>query len=286
MNDLIESLLRGSIDLHMHAGPDSMEDPRLARRVDAWDAVAMAHAAGQAAIVLKSHNYPTAPQARILEPRFPGIRVLGGLALNEAVGGLNPYAVQHALELKTEMIWLPTVASVHHRRHNKDPRPGIPVFDDAGEPLPALIEIIDMIAASESILCTGHLHYDESLKVIRLAKERGARRVIATHPAARSLGAAPLEVLQEMARLGALLEFTFVPTTPAFIRDDPKDLVELTRAVGTDHCFLATDFGQYLNPPPSEGMRMMIATMLYKGMTPEEIEILVKRNPGSLIGIA
>jgi hypothetical protein len=48
---------------------------------------------------------------------------------------------------------------------------------------------------------------------------------------------------------------------------------------------LSTDLGQINNPAPVEGIKLMIATMLDNGLTAKEIEIMVKINPGRLLGL-
>src|SRR5207344_1131137 len=80
------SLVRGAYDLHVHVAPDVMRrrvtDVQLARRC--WDA-------GLAGFVLKSHYVPTAERAAVVNEALGGeVRVLGALALNASVGGLNP----------------------------------------------------------------------------------------------------------------------------------------------------------------------------------------------------
>jgi hypothetical protein len=49
------------------------------------------------AIVLKSHAFPIAPLAMMVERTISGIKVFGGLALNYSVGGINPEAVKAAI---------------------------------------------------------------------------------------------------------------------------------------------------------------------------------------------
>ena len=81
-------LVRGAYDLHVHVAPDVMRrrvtDVQLARRC--WDA-------GLAGFVLKSHYVPTAERAAVVNEALGGaVQVLGGLALNASVGGMNPPA--------------------------------------------------------------------------------------------------------------------------------------------------------------------------------------------------
>ena len=52
-----------------------------------------------------------------------------------------------------------------------------------------------------------------------------------------------------------------------------------------EHCLVTTDFGQWVNPPPAEGMRMAIAALLDAGLKADEVTILVKTNPLRLVGL-
>ena len=57
------------------------------------------------------------------------------------------------------------------------------------------------------------------------------------------------------------------------------------KAVGAEHCILSTDLGQDWNPPPAEGMRMMVATFMRCRLSEEEMELMVKVNPAKLLGL-
>ena len=76
-------LLRGAIDVHVHASPD----PYAQRRMDAAALVERAVEAGMGGIVLKSHEYNTQPLAWLLNRQHEEIRVYGGIALDHCVGG-------------------------------------------------------------------------------------------------------------------------------------------------------------------------------------------------------
>jgi hypothetical protein len=88
----------------------------------------------------------------------------------------------------------------------------------------------------------------------------------------------------ELGHLGALLEFHFAFTTKA-VRDplSVADLAKTIRAIGPEHCILATDGGQAVNPPPHEMLRLFIAGMLEAGFSDDEIQIMTKRNPGWIL---
>jgi predicted TIM-barrel fold metal-dependent hydrolase len=62
-------------------------------------------------------------------------------------------------------------------------------------------------------------------------------------------------------------------------------MVEHIKAVGAERCILSTDFGQAINPAPTEGFRTMLAHMLKFGLSEKELEILVKVNPAKLLDL-
>jgi hypothetical protein len=57
------------------------------------------------------------------------------------------------------------------------------------------------------------------------------------------------------------------------------------RALGAEHCIIATDFGRYGLSTPVEGLRQFIACLLDLGIAPEDIRTMVKTNPERLLGL-
>ena len=104
--------------------------------------------------------------------------------------------------------------------------------------------------------------------------------MLAMHPG----GVATVAEQQEMASLGAYVEHTFLSCMPSSGSTTIEKLVRSLNTLGLDHCLVTTDFGQWMNPPPAEGMRMAIAALLDAGMTPSQVSTLVKDNPGRLRG--
>jgi hypothetical protein len=72
---------------------------------------------------------------------------------------------------------------------------------------------------------------------------------------------------------------------PMWFRKDQKEIVRMVKKVGPEHTILSNDFGQVHHSPPHEGMRIFIRMMPELGISPQEIELMVKRNPGRLLGI-
>ncbi len=270
----VAEILKGSFDLHVHAGPDAGQE----RRLDALDAARHAYEAEMAGFVLKSHEYPTAPLAYALNRMYPGLKVAGAIVLNRSVGGLNPEAVQVAAGLGARVVWMPTFTADFYLKGRGQ---GISLLDDDGKLKPAVHDILDILSQRDIVLASGHVSPKEAIALFQEARARGVRRMIATHP----WGVASTEEQQEMVRLGAFPEYTFLACMPSTGRMTPAMLVSAVRALGVRQCIVTTDFGQWLNPPPAEGMRMAIAALLHAGMSPEEVSTLVKANPLQLAGL-
>ena len=279
MNDRIEAILKGSYDLHVHAGPDAAQE----RRLDAMDAAREAYGAEMAGFVLKSHEYPTAPLASALNRMYPGLRIAGAIALNRSVGGLNPDAVSVSAGLGARVVWMPTFdADFWMRNQGQGQGPGLSLTDEDGKLATEVMDVIDIVAEHDMVLASGHVSPREAVALFAAAKERGVRRMLATHPG----GIATEDEQLEMSSLGAYLEYTFLSCMPSRARYSVEELAETLRRLGVERCVVTTDFGQWMNPPAAEGMRMAIASLLGAGLTDDEVARLVKANPLELIGDA
>ena len=89
-----EELLRGAIDIHVHAGPHLRSSPR---RVDPVQAAEQARDAGMRAIVFMDVFEMSNGTAWLVNRLVPEIETFGGLILNTVYGGMNPRAVKTAL---------------------------------------------------------------------------------------------------------------------------------------------------------------------------------------------
>ena len=277
MNEIVEEILKGSYDLHVHAGPDAAQ----ARRLDAMEAARHAYEAEMGGFVLKSHDYPTAPLTYALERMYPGLIVAGSLTLNRQVGGLNPHAVRTSARLGARIVWMPTYCA-HFYRSSRGEGGGIGILDPRGDLLPEVHDILDVVAESSLALASGHLSPSETLTLFRAAARRGCERLIVTHPA----GIAADDELRAMTRLGAFVEYTWLSSLPSGGATAPAEIAAAVRRLGVDRCIVTTDLGQWMNPPAPEGMRMAIAALLDAGLESDEVSTLVKSNPARLLGLA
>jgi hypothetical protein len=277
----IDRLLKGSIDMHAHYGPD----PFAARKVDALKVAQIARDAGMRAIILKNHQYGTAPLATIVSEAVPDITMVGSICLNVEAGGLNPDIVETAAKLGAKIVWMPTQSSNYDYMHNKMRTGGIGILDEKGNLLPSVAKILDIAKHYEMIVATGHLPVNEAFVLVESAVKKGISKIVVTHALGWHVDTYfTIEQQRRMADMGAFVEYCFVTTIPEG-SVDPKDMVAAIKAVGVPRCILSTDLGQINNPAPVEGMKLLIATMLSCGLTEKEIEIMIKTNPARLLGL-
>jgi hypothetical protein len=63
------------------------------------------------------------------------------------------------------------------------------------------------------------------------------------------------------------------------------EMAEAVKAVGAQHCILSTDLGQTGNPIHPDGYILLVAGLKAEGISQEEIELMLKRHPGKLLGL-
>lgn len=290
MREMVQELMRGACDLHIHAGPDIV--PRLQ---DVVEVARDAHAAGMRALGIKDHNTNTADRCYVASQMVPGIEILGGIVLNHTVGGLNPETVDKAIRLGAKIIWMPSMDAaltiqkvrVTHETpwlegfvQRTDPQQGLSIFKggmEGDEILPEVEDILKIIAEANVILDTCHLGGRETLALVKKAKDIGVRKIIVCHPNC-SVNLMSIDLQQELAGLGALLSYAFLPCMPLFDRQDFRDIAKMIEAVGPDNSIFFTDFGQFPNPTVVEGVRMFISSLLAVGFKKNEVKAIVCEN--------
>jgi len=268
--------LAGVIDLHVHAGPDVRP-----RKLDAVALARAAKAAGMRALLLKSHHTITADLAQVVEGVVGGIRVFGGVTLNEPVGGLNPEALRAAIALGAKEIFMPTHSAANQRRHDGKTG-GITILDDAGHLRNEVKPILALVAEADVILGTCHLSPDEILVLVREARRAGVRKVLVSHPELNSL-AIPLAMQKAMASEGAFFERMHLHGNSA---TDLPGLATMIRAVGVERTVLVTDLGAAVyDVDPVQGMREFLQQMATQGFSQAEIDLMARQTPARLLGL-
>jgi hypothetical protein len=216
----------------------------------------MARDAGYRGYVMKSHVELTASRAKLARTHsWPEGQIFGAIVLNRAVGGLDPRVVANALTLGARVIWMPTLSAAagHGAMGMNDPDPIAIEADDLTEDGPVAV-ICALIAEHDATLATGHLSPEEVLRLAPFAQRHGVTRIIVTHPEFPTT-AMSMDVQLELAALGGVwFERCLNSFTPE-IGADITALPDFIRTVGYESTILATDFGQSINPAPTEGMR-------------------------------
>jgi hypothetical protein len=291
---LCDELLQGAIDLHQHAAPSLFE-----RVTDDVGLAAEARARGMRGVLLKAHEQDTTGRAALVRRQVSGIEAYGGIVLNHHTGGLNPAAVDNSIKLGARMIWMPTLSAQHHidhfggshfgkamkgRTETRTPARGIGVLDEAGVLVPAAREILDLIADAGICLSTGHLSPREIMALVREARRAGVTRILVTHPDLTLTGLT-VEDQKALAAEGAVLEKDIIVMMPAWQSLSLEQMTKSIREIGSQHCVLATDFGQLHHPMPPEGLRMFVQMLLEQGIGPDEIRTMIVDNPARLLNL-
>lgn len=291
-------LLTAAVDCHVHACPHIN-----ARRVDVFQAVRQAAAAGMAGVGLLDNFANSAGMAALAmrELGHLGVDVWGGLIMEPPAGGISADATRIALNYGYDgagarFISLPT----HHTRHTALYEGRSPAYIDAcfhvtpgtalADPLP---EIFDLIAEHDVVLNLGHLSDDESVHLAEQAITRGIGRILvpANH---MDIGA-----VSALTALGAYVEFSYFfvspaagvglthvdaerHTVPATQADHLRDRI---MAAPPDRVVLSSDSGIYLLPPPVESLRIFLALLQVAGVPHEILRKGVNTNPRTLFRV-
>lgn len=220
----MENVMQGIIDMHIHAAPDVR-----ARKLDDLELMEASVQRGVRAIVLKSHNFPTAGAGaylvnRVAAEKYPDAKftAFGGLCLNHPVGGLNPDAVETSLKLGAKVIWLPTnTAENHYRKNGKDPSKGVVVTRD-GKAVDELQDIFALVKQYNAVLATGHIGAEECFPVVEAARAAGVEKIVITHPEFWVVGMTPEQQADIVRKYDVLLEpSTHSPSTAAIRSTSP-----------------------------------------------------------------
>jgi hypothetical protein len=276
-----DRLLDGAIDVHVHSYPDDRP-----RSVDAIEAARLARARKMRAIVLKNHYDPTAGLAFIVRKVVPDIEVFGGIALNLTVGGINAAAVEHMAAVSGgfgRIVWMPTFDAENQVRTSKENRSFVPVTQN-GELLPAVRDVLAVIAKRDLVLATGHSAPRETLLILREAKRLGVQRMIVTHAMNTPVSMSVAE-MQEAASLGAFIEFVGGSLTAADAEMRINRYAEAIRQIGPESCVLSSDLGQQGNALPPEGFGEFLISLRHRGFTPQDVDRMTKQNPAKLLGL-
>jgi hypothetical protein len=292
-----DRLLEGAIDTHCHGYPEISFEVKM--RTEDLEALRLASQAKMKGIVLKSHMWPTIGRVYQIKDKIEGIEVWSSIALNSSAGGFSPWVTESALKQGVKVIWFPTWSAKNDIQRGGfsrlmkawlptlnriTPEHGLSVFDSSGEIDQNVKEILALAKDYDVAVFTGHISPQESLAVAREAKKMGLKKLLFTHPDSNAVGAT-MEHVKQMAEMGFFIETTFLGLLPAFWRISLKEVCQRIKEVGARRWVLSTDTFFEWSVPPSEMMRMFIGSVLSCGMSAEEVDLMVRKNPGELLNV-
>ncbi|MCT8988710.1 DUF6282 family protein [Chelativorans sp. SCAU2101] len=296
LTERIDALMKGAVDLHVHSGPSLHP-----RKVDHFEVMRQAEAAGMRAVLLKDHYYPTMPIATLINKHL-GLKTqcLGSIVLNNPVGGLNPSAVDYALKQGACIVWMATAHSKNHMDHEakeagfKDKFPvntkktvaAIPatLTDEKGKVRDEVKLILDLIAENDAAVSGGHHHISELYPFYEEAKARGVKRLFLNHPT--YVNEATFQDIAQLVSMGVAIEHSicmFIPSTYQMF--DDAHLKAAIDAAGVDNTFFGSDLGQNNNPTPVEGFRAIIEVLIRLGYDDAAIRKMTATNAATLVGL-
>jgi hypothetical protein len=289
--------VRGAYDTHIHVAPDVVKrrvsDLALARRFADL---------GLAGFGLKSHYTSTAERAQIVSGLVPGVRAIGTITLNWAVGGMNALAVEIAAREGAKIVWLPTVDSPAETAGRTEPKPGdkVPLWAklqhelrglgfsvepvlvraDDGSLLPETRAVLRAIARHGLILATGHLGREDIFAVVDGALEEGVETIVVTHPEFPAQNFS-IEEQVALAEKSCLLERCL--STPHSGKTTFEHVFDGVRAT-EGHNYFSSDFGNPDYPEVEDGLALWADHLLGAGFGDDEIHEMVVGQSRRLAG--
>ena len=275
-------LLLGAYDLHMHAAPSPFH-----RLMDDCQLLQDASKAGMGGILLKSHYESTAARAAMANQYAnSAATAYGSIALNWPAGGLNPYAVQNALQQKAKLVFMPTRDAANSLLQGDMPgdffrRPGICILDEAGKLKPEVYDIMDIVKQHNAALATGHISPMESVILCKEGIQRGVRMVL-SHPE-YSRTTIPAATQRELADLGVWIEKCWYNIAEG--ECTAQQMANTIRIVGASRCFLTTDRGQSNKESPVQGLIWFIEKLLHQGILEQDVWDMTHTNPRFILAV-
>lgn len=291
----IGKILIGAVDPHVHSGPSIA--PRM---VDHLELAKIYSDAGFIAAVTKDHDYAGVATAQLIANHYPDLKtkLYSGIVLNNVVGGLNPYAVEHTAAMGGKIVWMPTLAAENHLKWEKTgswahpastqkirSAAAVPVLDGQKQVVDALKEILDIIAKNNMTLASGHIHVSETWIVFEEAKRRGVERLIFTHP--EDVVGASLDDVRGIAAMGAYVEHSlaFFVEGSKFKTCTSDDMKSQIEAAGIDKTIICSDLGQVGVVEPLEGFKRGISILMDLGYADDDIHKMVATNAAMVLGL-
>lgn len=292
-----KEILKQSIDLHVHIGPEII--PRKFTLPEL-----LKYEKGKIkGIGIKNHFFPTIATGGVAcKDNKPFI--INSVVLSRYVGGFNPDIIRASAELSERpiIVWFPTLHSKKFLQSQKNEIPSewidlkitknlkpqlsknikaLLLFNDKREMTKEVEDVLYAIKKYNAILATGHLSWEESRKLVKIAvKKFGIEKIIITHPIYQKIDM-PIEIQKELVGLGALIEHCY--SMYSMDKIPMGKIAKQIKEVGSKNCILSSDVGQVFSKSPSEALSDFIFLLEQEGVTEREIREMLIDNPAKLI---
>lgn len=283
-----EISLKGVIDMHVHTNPDLRK-----RAYDDFELMEAAIRVGARAIVIKTHQGTTMDRAylcnrhnQIVHGDTNDFTMFGSITLNRQVGGINPRAVDVALQLGAKVVWLPTQSAINGlRRQNKALTDGVEVVRD-GKIVPELATVFSLIKEHNAVLGTAHIAPEESFIVVEAARKAGVKNIVVTHPEWWLVGMS----LEDQARLvkdyDVILEHCYAQNMGGGkYKSNMEANLEAIKACGYKNVMVDTDGGQVENPHWEIALQQYMQYLVDNGIPEEHVRYMTHTIPMNLLGL-
>jgi hypothetical protein len=293
------------IDMHVHIGPEYLR-----RRYSAETLADEARREGFG-VVMKNHFQPTTGQVSQVRRPDDQVPLVGSVALNFSVGGVDDHGVRAALsgwkrDVTAEdpnperiVVWMPTVCAeahviIYNRRdiseawgikgkYTRYYPSGTGYRLDQSDPnvMAAVDRTLKIIAENDLVLATGHLDREETLMLVKRARAAGVGRIMMTHPLFQATQLDPATMQRMWREHGAFSELCFSNIAMDHLTYDQYCAV--IEAVGPEGVVLSSDVGQVFSPPVGESLREFFAELMACGIKEDAIAQMAVLNPHRLL---
>jgi len=283
----IKNIVRQAIDTHVHIGPEIIP-----RKYTVSELIKIED--GKiGGMVLKNHFYPTTCLIKEIR-NTKNLRLFGSIALNNSVGGLNSESILAASYLSdySLFVWFPTINAENFLKKSTyeiapewvNKKGFIARKSDQVEPVilykNKVIKILKMIKKCNAVLATGHISWQESMKLVKKALQIGVRKIVITHPIYQRIEM-PIEKQIMLAKKGCFIEQCYSMYSIDKIKIE--NIVLQIKAVGAESIILSSDVGQTFNPSPSESLLIFGQLLVKQGISYSELYQMMVINPKNLL---
>jgi len=321
---LTKELLQGAIDIHVHPGPHLKSSPRRVNPFEAAieardagmraivlkDVFEMSNGTAWMAnqIVENFHVYGGLMLNTVyggMNPRAFKTAIYYGDGAKYLDFGAHSTYYQAAKEGRYfDGIFKP-LSEVYPKFKEEELGRAIRIPLDGTIP-PELDEMLTLVAEHPDIYVdTGHVSPEEAMRIVELGEKYGYKKIVVSSSVSK---VASMEQLKVMAKQGAFIEYTIgaytaaqmIPLTHYYVETEYssvdegmsetaaggiRHVADAVQEIGADKCIMSTDFGRYALSTPVEGLRQFIACMLDLGLSPDDVQKMVKTNPTKLLGL-